>query len=157
MKTDACTVTLTRTIRFLITNLPLRVDGGVGLISQTENGSRPYTGKTLVKTNSRLSSSVSKSKTLTLRQKDFVPKKSTKPNKEDTEKLSFAIDETKTFPNISQFYYEVVPTNKTLLQRRQCEREQPTRGQRILPQDCSILHLASQGCYSVHSNRLQRH
>ena len=157
VKTDACTVTLTRTIRFLITNLPLRVDGGVGLLSHTENGSRPYTGKTLVKTNSRLSSSVSKSKTLTLWQKDFVPKKSTKLNKEETEKLSFAIDETKTFLNISQFYYEVVPTNKTLLQWRQCGRERPSRGHRILPQDFSILHLASQGCYSVHSNRLQRH
>ena len=42
-----------------------------------------------------------------------MPKKSTKLNKEETEKLSFAIDETKTFLNISQFYYEVVPTNKT--------------------------------------------
>ena len=81
-----------------------------------------------------------------------MPKRKTKPNKEETEKLSFAIDETKTFLNISQFYYEVVPTNKTVLQRRQCEREQPSRGHRILPQDFSILHLASQGCYSVHSN-----
>ena len=109
------------------------------LISQTENGGRPYTGKTLVKANSYLSSSVCKRKTLT------------KLNKKETEKLSFAI------LNIPQFYYEVVPTNKTLLQRRQCEREQPSRGHRILPQDFSILHLASQGCYSVHSNRLQRH
>ena len=100
---------------FLITNLPLSVDGGVGLISQTENGSWPYTGKTLVKANSHLSSSVSESKTLTLWQKNFVPKKSTKLNKEETEKLSFAIDETKTILNIPQFYYEVVPTNKTLL------------------------------------------
>ena len=136
VKTDACTVTLTRTIRFLITNLPLRVDGGVGLISHTENGSRPYTGKTLVKTNSRLSSSVSRCKTLTLWQKDFVPKKSTKLNKEETEKLSFAIDETKTFLNISQFYYEIYPTNKTLLQWRQCGCERPSRRHRILPQDC---------------------
>ena len=44
-----------------------------------------------------------------------MPKKSTKLNKEETEKLSFAIDETKTFLNISQFYYEIYPTNKTLL------------------------------------------
>ena len=130
---------------FWITNLPLSVDGGEVLISQTENGSRPYTGKTLVKANSYLSSSVCKRKTLT------------KLNKEETEKLSFAIDETKTTLNIPQFYYEVVPTNKTLLQRQQCECERPSRGHRILPQDFSILHLASQGCYSVHSNRLQRH
>ena len=75
MKTDACTVTLTRTIRFLITNLPLRVDGGVGLISHTENGSRPYTGKTLVKTNSRLSSSVNKSKTFNPLTKGFCAQK----------------------------------------------------------------------------------
>ena len=80
------------------------------LISQTENGSRPYTGKTLVKANSYLSPSVCKRKTLT------------KLNKEETEKLSFAIDETKTILNIPQFYYEVVPTNKTLLQRRYCKR-----------------------------------
>ena len=36
-----------------------------------------------------------------------MPKRKTKPKKEETEKLSFAIDETKTFLNISQFYYEV--------------------------------------------------
>ena len=47
--------------------------------------------------------------------------------------------------------------NKTSLQRRHCERERPSRGLRILPQDFSILHLASQGCYSVHSTWLQRH
>ena len=34
--------------------------------------------------------------------------------------------------------------NKTSLQRRHCERERPSRGLRILPQDFSILHLASQ-------------
>ena len=47
--------------------------------------------------------------------------------------------------------------NKTSLQRRHCERERPSRGLRILPQDFSFLHLASQGCYSVHSTWLQRH
>ena len=110
--------------------------------------------KLLVETSSRLFSSVSRSKTLTLRQKDFVTKKSTKLNKEDNRK-AIAIDETKTSLNIKQFYYEVVPTNKTSLQRRrQCECEWSStewRGHRILPQDFSILHLASQGCYSVHS------
>ena len=103
--------------------------------------------KFIVKRNSRLSFLVSKSKKIILWQKDFVPKKSTKLNKEEIEKLSYAIDETKTFFNISQFYHEVFPTAKTSHQRRQCERRQ----------DFSILHLASQGCYSVHSNRLQKH
>ena len=68
--------------------LLLFVGGGVGLITRTESDRRPFTGKI---------PRLNKFSSIFFRKQEFVPKKSTKLNKEEIEKLSYGIDETKTF------------------------------------------------------------